>query len=437
MEPAGPLLSSNVDETRTPTALPKALTSRIPGELHDYIIDHLYDNKHALAACTLVCSSWLPRARLHLRTSAKIKRRASAMSFLDIITVPRSLNTLGPVIRSLSVYTSKCVDPVKFTAHLPALTQLYVSACARYFRPGEWLQTSEWSSWFRPHAHQLTDLAIGHALCESLFEFATMLPEFGSLRHLALINVHWHDPSLPAPAESFDTQPGAHSRLPNLQSLILTGQNVHIVPYLLASGVTEITRLDLRPGKHIADHTMQQQIRDIAHYMRLLGPSIQELDLYDEFFITPGVPSIDISHHPNLRNIWFHGVDLLCEGPWVVDALTQITSPHVRVISFDAYLEDLLPFSETGEPPGWAVLQRAATENTNISRLCMVQLRWLSTNYDEGLDTTVMAEEILRCWRWTMRPCVALEVTPGLSQVSILEPLQAFERWFDRQPVSC
>ncbi|KAK7690611.1 hypothetical protein QCA50_005710 [Cerrena zonata] len=35
-------------------------------ELVDRVIDHLWDDKPSLGACTLVCSSWLPEARYHL-----------------------------------------------------------------------------------------------------------------------------------------------------------------------------------------------------------------------------------------------------------------------------------------------------------------------------------------------------------------------------------
>ncbi|RDX43685.1 hypothetical protein OH76DRAFT_1299475, partial [Lentinus brumalis] len=37
----------------------------LPPELTDRVIDHLHDDPTSLAACSLVCSAWLPAARLH------------------------------------------------------------------------------------------------------------------------------------------------------------------------------------------------------------------------------------------------------------------------------------------------------------------------------------------------------------------------------------
>ncbi|KAI0074712.1 hypothetical protein K474DRAFT_1566573, partial [Panus rudis PR-1116 ss-1] len=38
----------------------------IPPEIVDTIIDHLYDDRDSLRACSLVCKTWLDPARHHL-----------------------------------------------------------------------------------------------------------------------------------------------------------------------------------------------------------------------------------------------------------------------------------------------------------------------------------------------------------------------------------
>ncbi len=44
---------------------PPSRNPRLPPELTDRVIDHLHDDPTSLAACSLVCSAWLPAARFH------------------------------------------------------------------------------------------------------------------------------------------------------------------------------------------------------------------------------------------------------------------------------------------------------------------------------------------------------------------------------------
>ncbi|PPQ80192.1 hypothetical protein CVT25_003545 [Psilocybe cyanescens] len=46
---------------------------RLPQELIDHIIDHLYDDPLALANCARVCQAWLPTSRLHLFAKVSLK----------------------------------------------------------------------------------------------------------------------------------------------------------------------------------------------------------------------------------------------------------------------------------------------------------------------------------------------------------------------------
>ncbi|KAG6838539.1 hypothetical protein C0991_010789 [Blastosporella zonata] len=256
------------------TQLHPSVTSRIPNELYDAVISHFHADKPSLTTCTLVCSSWLPRARHLLLTSARITRHARARSFLELISAPRNLGTFAPVIRSLEIYSSARVNPKAHVQRLPALKRVYVSCVARYFGPGKCLQIAEWGAWFRPRAIQLTDLALGHATLGELLEFVEMLPEFEALRHLALIGVNWLDASLPS------NEAHGEMRFPDIRSLILSGQSIHLVPYLSAHGVS-ITKLDLRVGRHKSDEVLAREAEDIHQYMCLLAPNIQELDLHD------------------------------------------------------------------------------------------------------------------------------------------------------------
>ncbi|KAJ7024305.1 hypothetical protein C8F04DRAFT_1132062 [Mycena alexandri] len=47
--------------------------ARLPAELHEYIIAQLWDDRHALSECSLVCSHWSAASRYHLFQHATIR----------------------------------------------------------------------------------------------------------------------------------------------------------------------------------------------------------------------------------------------------------------------------------------------------------------------------------------------------------------------------
>ena len=73
--------------------------TRLPPELVDQIIDHLWDNQKALLACSLTCRTWVPSSRLHLFRSVRVCSAADC-------------TTLSALISSAPVIT-RCIQ--KFT----------------------------------------------------------------------------------------------------------------------------------------------------------------------------------------------------------------------------------------------------------------------------------------------------------------------------------
>lgn len=53
--------------------LEESLSARLPQELIDHIIDHLYDDPLALKNCARVCHAWLPTSRVHLFSKICLK----------------------------------------------------------------------------------------------------------------------------------------------------------------------------------------------------------------------------------------------------------------------------------------------------------------------------------------------------------------------------
>ncbi|KAH9923252.1 uncharacterized protein B0H18DRAFT_474185 [Fomitopsis serialis] len=59
--------------------------SDLPLEIQEQVLDHLHDDPSALEACSLVCSAWLPTARLHLFRTVKLRTVRDCLRFLAVL----------------------------------------------------------------------------------------------------------------------------------------------------------------------------------------------------------------------------------------------------------------------------------------------------------------------------------------------------------------
>ncbi|KAF8869067.1 hypothetical protein BD779DRAFT_797413 [Infundibulicybe gibba] len=105
----------------TPT--PENVACVFPVELTDLIIDHLNDDKESLQACSLVCSSWLPRTRHHLFSCFKF--RNVPLSPFDLFRSPYC--TIRPFVHALTIAFSDTFAPndvVPIIQHFASHVQL-------------------------------------------------------------------------------------------------------------------------------------------------------------------------------------------------------------------------------------------------------------------------------------------------------------------------
>ncbi|KAF8061680.1 hypothetical protein FPV67DRAFT_291603 [Lyophyllum atratum] len=274
------------------SSLPPTLVDRIPGELHDRVIDHLHADPSALAVCSTVCRAWLRASRHHLLSTLEI-RRQNAAAVHSLLNAPYS--ALGGSVRRLALRAGNVVRPDRFIIGdpLPAVESLLLSASYLVL-------VKDLLSWTRCYTHQLLELALYSIKLDSLAEFLLGLHEFKVLRHLSLANgVIWADPSLPIVE---DDEELGEALLPSLRSLILGGQSVDLIWWLLAHDVLSIARLDLRlPNSRRVTFDFPQPSLDLGQVYRAFGPNLRELDLYEDQQNT-----IDLSENVNLRALWFH-----------------------------------------------------------------------------------------------------------------------------------
>ncbi|KAI0792083.1 hypothetical protein C8Q75DRAFT_619127 [Abortiporus biennis] len=59
---------------------------RLPSELTDMVIDHLHDDKQALARCSLVAKSWLNASHFHLFHSIEVRDTSRGCGFIGLLS---------------------------------------------------------------------------------------------------------------------------------------------------------------------------------------------------------------------------------------------------------------------------------------------------------------------------------------------------------------
>ncbi|OBZ74296.1 hypothetical protein A0H81_05459 [Grifola frondosa] len=81
-----------------PSIISDVYRPTLPPELTDRILDHLHDDFHALAACSLTCRAWLPSCRYH-KFSA-VRTRSSAKKLYELLCASPEI---GLYVRRLEV----------------------------------------------------------------------------------------------------------------------------------------------------------------------------------------------------------------------------------------------------------------------------------------------------------------------------------------------
>ena len=72
---------------------------RLPAELCDHIIDHLWDDLSALRACSLTCKDWLPSSRFHLFRNVRLRHADDVQRFRALLA---STPSVALCVRKLS-----------------------------------------------------------------------------------------------------------------------------------------------------------------------------------------------------------------------------------------------------------------------------------------------------------------------------------------------
>ncbi|PCH41713.1 hypothetical protein WOLCODRAFT_119492 [Wolfiporia cocos MD-104 SS10] len=147
----------------------ETLSAWVPQELCDHIIDYLYDDIQALAACSLCCRAWLRRTRRHMFESVTLSNRnvERATQFKSML---EASPVIGRCVRSLLAFGPYTPKPY---------STLFLRICC-----------------FLPSVHILTLGTPNPSRDMMLPNIDDIKVLLGTIRTLKLLNITWDDAQL-------------------------------------------------------------------------------------------------------------------------------------------------------------------------------------------------------------------------------------------------
>lgn len=187
----------------------------LPAELHDHIIDFLFDDKPTLSSCALVCRGWRVTSQYHLFHTIRVKHPKPLESFTDflgsspphIVTAVRDLTLCGAGSGKDITYDAQMLvtthSVAACVALLPALSALTLEGV--WWSDATRMKTTDVPRALPKHpAHALTKLHMCKVFTTPAVLFDTVC-SFSAVGTLHVESVFWTfgvDRSDPAPMQT-------------------------------------------------------------------------------------------------------------------------------------------------------------------------------------------------------------------------------------------
>ncbi|KAH7105968.1 hypothetical protein BKA62DRAFT_346646 [Auriculariales sp. MPI-PUGE-AT-0066] len=208
---------------------------QLPIELIDRIIDFLHDERIALHACSLVCTTWRDAALHHMFWTMRL---LSSSRFRKFIHVACFRPRIGQYVRSMLLGFHRIPDGfqslIPSIPHnlLPNLRSLALQHTGHTPVFAELLQHSIFAS--------VSSLSLTHVWFSSFSNFRALICSFRHLRDLSMGNVTWERDDPPSPVSAAEAQPVFHLR--NLELYFNGNFLPHIVRWMLGTQILDKVR---------------------------------------------------------------------------------------------------------------------------------------------------------------------------------------------------
>ncbi|KAJ7828094.1 hypothetical protein B0H13DRAFT_2373360 [Mycena leptocephala] len=285
------------------------IAARFPTELHDYIIDHLHNDKQSLSACSLVCRALSApnKYQLFQRASTIHVHRSNFRQFCELLATQQPNPYIGRLhleshIVENSSTNSSNLDLLQLNSDLHRLSGL---ACLRYLRLDYHHDTllPAFFAALTQNFRGITDLEFTSMHFESFGQFVEMVDSLRLLRRVTLAQVVWYD---------------------HLADYTYSdSEDVTLIPVYAPSTLTDFV-LSIR---RLAIGRLNSEVHTILFsiVLRALGPRLEHLIILPTtLIVTP-----DLSHAIALHTFEITGIFCIPENTrasfeWLLILLSQL-----------------------------------------------------------------------------------------------------------------
>ncbi|KAJ7848493.1 hypothetical protein B0H14DRAFT_2767911 [Mycena olivaceomarginata] len=295
------------------------MSSRLPPELIDRIIDFLWDSPSDLFACSLVCSQWLSSSSRYIFESLTVR---ADPRFLDLVQFPSSV--VANYTRTLNFHLwppQADHNASQILRCLPGVLNLR-AVIVGTFPP---------SPKSFPVLSQVTKVSLRHTRFTSCTDFTQLVSKFTALRELKLGWVIWEGGNC-----------GVWPRFaPGLEYLSIQGfeRAPGILQWLSSADYPRTTRLALHISNNAPDPAA---LGIIAKFLHRLDGYLQDLrlEVYPSTYLKWTLTLLDLGSLENLQRLRI--------GRGIHFYPPSAPAPLGRCRVFPTVLEIALPFISRG-----------------------------------------------------------------------------------------
>ncbi|EPT03910.1 hypothetical protein FOMPIDRAFT_1115026 [Fomitopsis schrenkii] len=303
--------------------------STVPPEICDYVIDHLYNDRKSLKACSLTCRDWVPTSRYHLHCEVYLHNPGLFTAFRRLLQFSP---LLGSYIRALRIGNLEKVgraDLAQIRESLPAILE-YLPRLE--YLCGSLLSTAASVLNTVPCKTPVTTLCLQYCEFSALEDFARLFYSCPKLQVLELCGVSWMSGICDSLPPNFDA--------PALRRLVLGRDVDH----------GSVIDLLLRGGHHRRLHSLAATLSSetdayaLSVLMENIGETLTELDI-EWHPIRPGLNAVFLPsalHIPptiaverlTVRCVVSHAYST----PWVTSLLSAVDPARLTTFALEIRL---------------------------------------------------------------------------------------------------
>ncbi|KDR76986.1 hypothetical protein GALMADRAFT_267206 [Galerina marginata CBS 339.88] len=316
----------------------------VPQELVDAIIDHLHLDIQTLAACGLVCKSWVPSSRYHLFHVWEVNLWSRDNLFSDFTSLlEHPLCSFMPSIKEIvfiryyrsSPWASWVISRVSpWLLHLP-ISSLSLASLDTGLSPNPWKAFSM----LHPFTTRITTLRLYRVVFYSLYDILYTISSFENL-----VTFEWFSNyTLSAQEHQRELtefpKPPASLRVVDFQEWLPECSHLFLWRWFLENKISSLQSIRL-------GHICEEYVPYVAELLRCLGPSLENLqiNLQNEIDILYFCNEIDLRHNTKLCTLNIDRLWAFRESPFglaehsfglIPDFLARLPSESLKRIDFD------------------------------------------------------------------------------------------------------